>query len=99
MPTRVGTAWSYPMLQANVLVGVTAPLASVVHAMFIMLVILLLAPLLPYIPMASILFIKRTIELTGVEMVMVGGPAGSLPHELDKSVVAYKILRGPGGRV
>lgn len=136
---------------ANIRSGGTLPVASVVHAVFIMLSILFLAPLLSYIPMASmaallmvvawnmsevkhfahilkvaprndiatlltcfsltvlfdmeiavavgmvmasILFIKRTIELTGVESAIVGGGATS-PHQvLPESIVAYKI-KGP----
>ncbi len=39
---------------ANVRAGGSLPLASVVHSIFILLAILLLAPLLAYVPMASI---------------------------------------------
>jgi len=136
---------------ANVRSGGTLPLASVVHAVFIMLSILLLAPLLAYIPMASmaallimvawnmsevkhfvhilkiaprddivtllacffltvifdmeiavvagmvmasILFIKRTIELTGVNTPLINGEACQNFPNLPDSIIAYAI-KGP----
>ncbi|MBU0682038.1 MAG: C4-dicarboxylic acid transporter DauA [Proteobacteria bacterium] len=136
---------------ANIRSGGSLPLASIVHSIFIMLSILLLSPLLSYIPMASmaallivvawnmsevkhffhilkvaprhdiltlltcytltvlldmeiavavgmvmasILFIKRTIELTGIEFAMSEGDINKQYPELPKTIVAYKI-KGP----
>ena len=136
---------------ANIRSGGSLPLASVVHSIFIMLSILLLSPLLSYIPMASmaalliivawnmsevkhfvhilkvapkndiatlltcysltvlldmqiavvvgmvmasILFIKRTIELTGVESAINEGEFNKQYPDLPDTVIAYKI-KGP----
>lgn len=133
---------------ANVRAGGTMPLASVVHGLFILLSILVLAPLLAYVPMASIaalllvvawnmseakhflrilrvapgrdiftllncfgltvlfdmqvaiavgmglaavLFVRRSIELTGVELIEHKTNAHPRSRDLPASVLFYDI--------
>lgn len=132
----------------NVRAGATMPLSSVVHSLFILLSILLLAPLLAYVPMASIaalllvvawnmseakhflrivrvapsrdiftllncffftvlfdmqiavavgmglaavLFVRRSIEVTGVELVAHKTSHHPRSHELPATVLVYDI--------